>query len=103
MKKRLPTPRCEQAGFPIAAVLSLGADEVSLPDTAAAARANEIASFCLGAWLRAANQPMSLDQLNDSFQRVHAKRMEIAGELARLIDELKLEPGREVQERQARH
>ncbi|MFN5048167.1 hypothetical protein [Roseateles sp.] len=88
MRQRSPTPRCDQEGFPVAALLDLGASEPVNVHGGAAERAAEIASFCLQAWLRAASEPVLPDALDDAFQGIHARRMEIAGELSRLIEEL---------------
>lgn len=90
MRSHSPTPRCEQAGIPVAAVLTLGSSSAAEPDVAASERANEIASFCLNAWLRLTSEPEPLDILDESFQRLQVRRMEMACELSRLIRELDL-------------
>lgn len=88
MSPRSPTPRCDQAGVPVAALLTLGASPPAGSDAAGGERAKEIVSFCLNAWLRVASEPVPLDALDESFQRVKVRRMEMAAELSRLIREL---------------
>lgn len=88
MSKPSPTPRCDQEGLPVAAVLAIGSPDGQEFPEGPAERAAQIASVCISAWLKLAREPVGLASSNESFQRVFARRAAVAQELSRLIAEL---------------
>lgn len=93
MSKPSLTPRCDQEGIPVEAVLAIGHPDGPGHSEGSATRAAQIASVCINAWLKVAQEPVGLASSNESFRRVFARRAAITQELSQLMAELDQKSG----------